>query len=489
MKKEKKVMSKNFDLEAEKFILSAILEKPEIFLDIQKKLTSYEMFYGYEHKLLYDAMLHLFNTDNTIDHIMLINALKTKKTYNDDLKLLISKLKSEVNDVSSYDEKIYILLNKWRMRLTERMTERIQKVTASGNCSFNEVKEIMEKYAYLDESNEFNSKTVIQILRDETEINNLLIQKGEKHKYHGIPTSFESLRKYLVYRRKNITIIGGRPANGKTSFALKEARFQAKEGFRVLFFTLEMGVSECCVKLICMDQGIEYSFFESMPLADQNTMNRALEQKMINNKEDLVFNDFSFTLREISDSIKSLHKTKPVDIVYIDYVQFILGPDQTKENRNNELAKMSRTFKMLSSKLNFAMVLLSQLNRKCEEREDKRPMLSDLRDSGALESDASITLALYNGAVYNDPVTIENQIELLFLKSRFGPIGRRYLYFKKEHMLFTDIVDDPLAITNKTKKAKKKEMSKSKFKPNFKIGNSLESRNSKVPEGKQQEAF
>ena len=486
--KEVKI-SKNFDLLAERFILSAILEQPDIFVNVQKKITTYEIFYQYEHKLIYGAMLNLFNTENSIDEIMIINALKAQKAYQKELKVLISELSGEVNDITSYEEKIFIILDKWKMRQTERMVERLNKLTKSGHCNFNEVKDILENYTYLEEASEFQPKTAIQILQKEKELNKQFMQSGESHRYRGIPTSFKSLRKYLVYRRKNITIMAARPAMGKTSLALREASWQASNGFRVVYFTLEMGENECCTKLICMNQKVEYNAFELLPLEDQNVLIEKLLQEMIINKTDLVFNDFSFSLRELSSTIKALHRVKPIDIVYIDYVQLVEGGERI-ENRNNELSRISRMVKKLSSKYDFAAVVLSQVNRKCEDREDKRPMLSDLRDSGALEQDTSIALALYNGEVYNDPEAANGHIELLFLKSRFGPIGRKMLFFDAKYMLFNDLVIDTVFPTlNKEKKKAKTQTTNSKFRPNFVTQNSVEARNKNKGKDEQQEAF
>jgi len=481
--------SKNFDLMAERFILSAILEQSDIFNNVQKKITTYEIFYKYEHKLIYGAMLHLFNTENSIDEIMLINALKSQKAYHIELKTLISELSGEVNDISTYDEKINIVLDKWKMRQTERMIERLGKLTKSGHCSFNEVRDIMENYTYLEEATEFQPKNAIQILQNDMKLNDQFMQNGESHRYRGIPTSFASLRKYLVYRRKNITIVAARPAAGKTSYALREAYWQALQGFRVAYFTLEMGESECCTKLICMNERVEYNAFELMPLQDQNDLSKKLEQKLMANKSELIFNDFSFSLLKISSTIKALHKIKPLDIVYIDYVQLVEG-DNRIENRNNELSRISRMVKKLSSKYDFAAVVLSQVNRKCEDRENKRPMLSDLRDSGALEQDTSIALALYNGAIYDDPETKENHIELLFLKSRFGPIGMKQLFFESKYMLFRDLVIDPNIIKTEVSKTKAKaKTTPSKFRPNFKTKNSIEARNENKSEGEQLEVL
>ncbi len=476
-------VSKNFDLGAEAYVLSCILEQPSILVEVQKKLVSPNMFYSFDFKCIYDAMLHLYQNDGDIDEIMLVNALKTRKTMSPRIKKVLSELNIEVPDISTYEGKIIILIDKWKVRETERMVERVRKLAGSGICSFDDIKLIMENYAYLEESSDFKPKTALQILKNETEINKEFIKKGQTHRYRGIPTSFQSLRKYLVYRRKNTTIVAARPGHGKTSFGLREAYWQAKNGFRAAYFTLEMGEVECTTKLICMDQHIEYNAFELLPIIEQTSLTERLMAKLIANKTELLFDDFSFSLREIIANIKSLHRVKPLDIVYVDYIQLIENEGR-QENRNSELSRISRVLKKYSSKLDFAGVILSQLNRDVEKRANRRPILSDLRDSGALENDTSIALALYNGELYGDEEIVPGQVELLFLKSRFGPVGKKKLYFQKKYMLFSDLTIDSSPVKVKLERHVSYMTTTSKFTPNFKIRNKEQAAAEKRKKGK-----
>ena len=240
-----------------------------------------------------------------------------------------------------------------------------------------------------------------------------------------------------VSAKNGLYITDGYNVTHNTSFITQIATTYAINGKNVLVISLEMGKEEMEHKVFCMTQRISEESYRKLEMAKKLECIDEFEKMVIKENLDLTFDDSSLNLEQAIATIKTQMKIKPLDIVFIDYLQLIES-DASKKNdsRNNEVSRISRRLKMLATELNIPIVPLSQLNRGVEQRENKRPVLSDLRSSGSIEQDASTVIFLYRDDYYYDNVKEPNVVEVIVAKNRHGATGTEKLDWIPEFTTF-----------------------------------------------------
>jgi len=261
----------------------------------------------------------------------------------------------------------------------------------------------------------------------------------------GIPSGFRDLDELLGgFQRSDLLVFAGRPGMGKTSFLLTVALNAARRGARVAIFTMEMGVEQILQRLVAMESRINV---QNLRLGRLNPQEMARFTEVIGRLSQLpIFIDDTPALNpfDLRTKARRLSHEYGLDLIIVDYMQLMNGGGNQREmNRVQEISLISRKLKELARELNVPIISAAQLSRAVEQRTDKRPILSDLRESGSIEQDADIVMFLYRDEVYNEATDYPNQAEIIVAKHRNGPTSTITLFFEKSITKFMDITKTP----------------------------------------------
>jgi replicative DNA helicase len=265
-----------------------------------------------------------------------------------------------------------------------------------------------------------------------------IANKGE---VTSVPSCLIDLDKLLGggFQKSDMVVMAGRPGTGKTSLALGVAKDAAlNHGKRVAVFSLEMSSEQLIKRLIAAETGIET---QRQTLGDVTEEEFPLLIKCYDTLAGLpIFIDDTagLTAYDLRTKARRLHSEHGLDLIVIDYLQLMQG-DKQSENRQQEISFISRSIKVLARELNIPIIALSQLSRQVEARADKRPMLSDLRESGSIEQDSDVVLFIYRDELYNEDTEFPNIAEVIIAKHRNGPTCKVNLFFKKGLTQFTNL--------------------------------------------------
>lgn len=260
--------------------------------------------------------------------------------------------------------------------------------------------------------------------------------------FNGIATGLTDFDRFVGGLKKSeLIILAARPSMGKTALALNIAMTAAINN-NVLFFSLEMGKDQLIKRILSSLSNVDLNYIYRSFLTDENIVDiiSALEYKK--NLKLFIDDNATQTLNQIRIKSKNFKQEYGLDLIIIDYVQLIQGSKKYSENRVQEVSEISRGLKILARELDIPILVLSQLSRNIEHRENKRPQLSDLRESGSLEQDADIVMFLYRDEYYNSETYDKNLTDLIIAKNRNGSIGSVELFFSPQHMKFYNIAKE-----------------------------------------------
>lgn len=255
---------------------------------------------------------------------------------------------------------------------------------------------------------------------------------------YGIPSGFRDVDALIGgYNKSDLILLAGRPGQGKTSYLLSNAMNMAKLGVQVAIFSMEMGIEQLVMRLVSMETGINV---QKLRLGKLNPQEAARFTEAIGrmSKWNIFLDDTpALTPSELRTRARRLKSEYGIDMIILDYLQ-LMQSAQYAHNRTQEVGHLSRTTKELAKELNVPILAAVQLSRAVEQRKDKRPILSDMRDSGELEQDADVVQFIYRDEVYNEDTEFPNQAEIITAKHRNGPTGISSLYFEKSLTKFMD---------------------------------------------------
>jgi replicative DNA helicase len=256
----------------------------------------------------------------------------------------------------------------------------------------------------------------------------------------GIPTGLADLDKLLGgFQRSDLIIIAGRPGMGKTSLALSIALQAARKWEkRVGIFSLEMSNEQVVQRLVSAETGIDSQRLRLGVIHEDEWPVFVQATSLLSNTQIYIDDTPAISALEMRTKARRLHAEHGLDLIIVDYLQLMRG-DLRSDNRVQEISFISRSLKGLARELNIPLVALSQLSRAVEARHDKRPMLSDLRESGSIEQDADVVVFVYRDEIYNPDTEFPSIAELRVGKHRSGPTGIFSVYFKKELAQFVDL--------------------------------------------------
>ncbi|MDL2329269.1 replicative DNA helicase [Desulfosarcina sp. OttesenSCG-928-A07] len=429
-------------IEAEESILSAILLDNTTLIDVLDILSA-DDFYKGAHQMIFSAVEALYAKSEPVDLVTLANILRERDQLE---KVGGAAYLSTLVDV------IPVAVNTRHYARIIHEKAILRRLILHSNAI---ATRCFEDTGDVDGVIEFAQSAVFEVSQGknrpafsplskiiETNIDQLEERQGNRTLITGIPTGFSRLDTLTAgMQNSDFIIIAGRPAMGKTAFALNIARNAAIEsGMPVAIFSLEMSKEQLSMRMLCAEARVDASRIRSGFL-NQEDWSRITEAAGTLT-EAPIFIDDSPDISTMSIRTKSMRMKmdKGLGMVIIDYLQLMRGSVDS-ERRDLEISEISRSLKILAKELNIPVIALSQLNRKLEERSDKRPQLSDLRESGALEQDADLVAFIYRDEVYNRDENNPHRgtAEIILAKQRNGPTGVATLTFMGAYTRFENM--------------------------------------------------
>ena len=445
-----------YNINIERAVLSSIIFDPMIYEEIAAKLKPQDFYLPF-HQYLFIAMERLTSQEKPIDEEFLAKELKRENKF-DEAAMVEVLSANPISDTNAYVEEIKALSSK---RSLVTLATEIKKLTVEEDLDATEVMDRVEKKLY-----QITQESISDDFRDSPDITKSMLAEIERlkamgnSKLIGVDTGFRNLNeKTSGFGRGDLIIIAARPAMGKTAVVLNMALKAIERGEGVAFFSLEMPAEQLMLRMLSAKTSIPLQSLRVGDLRDDEWKRLAQAVDDISRRKLFVDDGGYATIHHVRSKLRKLKAQHPeISMAIIDYLQLMSG-EGSREGRQQEISEISRGLKQLARELDMPIIALSQLNRSLESRENKRPMLSDLRESGAIEQDADIILFVYRDDVYREAKEKEKEMrakaegreyksnyrkkpeedtELIIGKQRNGPTGTVELIFQKRFTRFVD---------------------------------------------------
>ncbi len=430
------------DINAEAAVLSAMMiDNYSVAKAIE--MLDVEHFYRKVHQIIFKTICDLFENNIEIDIITLIDRLKIGKQLEAiGGEAFINELSDVVLSSANIEYHADIVLKKALLRqLIEASNKIIEGCYVSDRDTDDIVDEAEQMIFDIAERPNRKSFEWIHKIISKT-VKNIEETAASKKSVLGVPTGFIDLdRKLGGLRPGQLIIVAARPAMGKTSFALNLASNAAIQyDKKVGIFTMEMEGDELLMRMMSSASEVSMdNMLKGFGMNQKKMLRIAGAAEVLSGKEIYIDDSGSNTILDIRAKTRRLKaELKGLDIVIIDYMQ-LMSASRNRENRQQEISEISRYLKILAKEIGIPVIALSQLNRGVESRDDKRPKLSDLRESGAIEQDADIVMFIYRDEVYNEETEEPGIAEIIIGKNRHGAIGKIKLRFIPEFTAFRDL--------------------------------------------------
>ena len=428
------------NIDAERSTLGSMLLEKEAIYRAQEMLQP-EDFYREAHRIIFEVVVHLNNKGEPVDIITVSEELKQRNML--DKVGGIAYLTSLANSVPTAANVEYyakIVEEKSLLRSIIRVATDIVKMGYEGTQEVDVVLDEAEKQIFqiTQKRNVKGYVSLKSILIDTFErIEALYESKGG---VTGLPTGFTDLDRMTAgLQPSDLIILAARPSMGKTTFALNMASHAAIDlKIPVVMFSLEMSKEQLALKLLCSEAGVDNQRIRTGTLLDSDW--QRISHAMGKLSDSMMFIDDTpgTTVLDVRAKCRRIKAEYGLGMIMIDYLQLMSSRTKT-ENRQQEVSEISRALKGLARELEVPVVALSQLSRAVEQRADKKPSMSDLRESGSLEQDADIVAFLYREDYYNQDTDRKNITDLIIAKQRNGPVGTVEFLFQKEYGKFVGL--------------------------------------------------
>lgn len=430
-----------FNFLAERLVLGSMLTNSETIVIVSQHLNI-EAFYLSSHQTIYKGILLLFSEGKKVDYFTITTWLQDNKffEYIKDLSLIVD-FGNQFTSIAYLEDYLALIYDKFLRRLlidlgygiiesgysTEIPVEKILSTVEQNLLLLNEQKQ-QKVFS--------SSAAVLCNILDEIK------DRLRTSQLPGLTSSFPDLDAITQgFHNSDLIILAGRPSMGKTAFSLALAKnIASKFNVGVAFFSLEMTKQQLLYRLLSTETHISHTRLRSSRISKDEWININNAIDYLSNLPIYIDDTPNLSVSEMSVKLKTLKQENesPLGLVFVDYLQLIEDIDKT-ENRVQELSKITRCLKKLAREFNVPVIVLSQLSRNVETRTNKRPMLSDLRESGSIEQDADIVMMLYRESYYNQNSQEKNIIEIILSKHRNGPLGVAQLKFDPQYLHFKNI--------------------------------------------------
>ncbi|MBQ7836593.1 MAG: replicative DNA helicase [Clostridia bacterium] len=428
---------KPFSLEAEQSVLGAVLIDPAA-LDTLTGIISADDFYIEEHRKIYSAMQEMYMKSKNIDVITLIDELVHEGVYDETGgKEYISQIAETVPSAANVKDYAKIVSDKSQLRSLIEITEEISEAAYTEQDDVEKLIEMAESSIYAIAEKKEN-KNFVHIRTALVNVySNLKMLSQNKEETLGTQTGFGDLDRVLVgLGKSDLVLVGARPGMGKTSFALNLATNAAKRSDKaVCIFSLEMSAEQLVSRLLSSEALVDSYHMRSGELEADEWDKIAHASAELAECEILIDDTPGITVAGI---MAKLRRVKNLGLVVIDYLG-LMQTERPIDNRVQAVSEISRNLKLLAKEFEVPVICCAQLSRGPESRTDKRPMLSDLRDSGAIEQDADIVMFLYRDEYYNDKNNEQSIAEVIVAKNRHGSTGTVEMGWMGQYTKFTSL--------------------------------------------------
>ncbi len=427
--------------EAEKSVLGACMLRKDIMVGVVETLDPSD-FYNRINREIFEAVRDLYSESRPVDYLTVAEELKRRNS----LDMVggigyVAELVNEVPSTSNALEYARIIEEKASLR---RLIEVSADITEKGFDDSIDVEQILD----------YAEKSILEIGQERQQsdyvpIKDILMQnishmselQSKGAEITGLPTGFLDLDKKLYGLQKaDMIIIAARPSMGKTALALNIAQNAAvKENATVIVFSLEMGRERLGERMLAAESRTDLSRIKTGSLEDKDWDRISLALDRLGKTNLVIDDDGAHTVMEMKNKCRRLKAEKGLDLIVIDYLQLMESKGRT-ESRTQEISAISRSLKQLAKEMDCPVIVLSQLSRGVESRTDKRPLMSDLRESGQIEQDADVVMMLYRDDYYNDESEKMNICEVIIAKHRNGEVGTVELMWQPQFTKFNNKV-------------------------------------------------
>ncbi len=429
-------------IEAEQSVVGAMLMDKDAITAASEMISGSD-FYQSAYGIIFDSMVELFNEGKPVDLITLQERLREKDVPPEIASLeFVRDLVTAVPTSANVKYYAQIVADKAMMRRLIKLNEEIENVCYAGKEPLEAVLEKTEKSVFelLQQRNTGEYVPIRQVVLNALE----RIEKASKNKgtVTGIPTGFIDLDyKLSGLQPSDLILVAARPSMGKTAFVLNIAQYVAfKKNRSVAIFSLEMSKEQLVNRLFSLESQVDAQALRTGNMKDSD-WEKLIEGAGIIGQSKLIIDDTpGISVSELRSKCRKYKLENDLDLIIIDYLQLMTGSvGRSSESRQQEISEISRSLKGLARELNVPVIALSQLSRAVESRPDKRPMLSDLRESGAIEQDADVVMFIYRDEYYNKDSEYKKQAEIIIAKQRNGPVGTVHLAWLGEYTKFANL--------------------------------------------------
>ncbi len=428
-------------VEAEQSVIGSMLMNREAIISASEIVTGAD-FYQHQYGVMFESMVELFNEGKPVDLVTLQNRLKEK-----DVPPEVSSLEF-VRDIvttvpTSANVKTYanIVREKAVLRRLIKVNEEIEGLCYAGKDKLEYILSHTEKSVFdlLQSRSSGDFVPIRQVALNVLE----KIETASKNQgtVTGVPTGFIDLDyRTSGFQPSDFILIAARPSMGKTAFVLNVVDHVAvKKGLPCMVFSLEMSKEQLVNRMLSMESNVDSQKLRTGTLTDSDWDAVVEGIGVIGNSKLIIDDTPGISIMELRSKCRKMKLEYGLSVVIIDYLQLMSGNGKGGDNRQQEISEISRSLKALAREMNAPVIALSQLSRACETRPDHRPMLSDLRESGAIEQDADVVMFLYRDDYYNKDTDMPNIAEVIIAKQRNGPIGTIQLMWRPELTKFANL--------------------------------------------------
>ncbi|AEH49735.1 replicative DNA helicase [Parageobacillus thermoglucosidasius] len=428
-------------IEAEQAVLGAVFLDPSA-LTLASEILIPEDFYRASHQKIFHAMLRVADKGEPVDLVTVTAELAdTQQLEEIGGVSYLSELADAVPTAANVEYYARIVEEKSILR---RLIRAATSIVQDGYTREDEVDVVLdEAERKIMEISQRKHAGTFQNIKDVLvqTYDNIEMLHNRKGEVTGIPTGFTELDRMTAgFQRSDFIIVAARPSVGKTAFALNIAQNVAtKTDENVAIFSLEMSAQQLVMRMLCAEGNINAQNLRTGRLTPEDWGKLTMAMGSLSNAGIYIDDTPSIRVSDIRAKCRRLKQERGLGMVVIDYLQLIQGSGRNRENRQQEVSEISRSLKALARELEVPVIALSQLSRSVEQRQDKRPMMSDIRESGSIEQDADIVAFLYRDDYYNKDSENKNIIEIIIAKQRNGPVGTVQLAFIKEYNKFVNL--------------------------------------------------
>ncbi len=429
-------------IEAEQSVVGAMLMDKDAIMTASEAIGR-EDFYQASYGIIFESMVELFNEGKPADLITLQERLKEKDVPEEISSLeFVRELLVVVPTSANVKYYAQIVYEKSMLRKLIRLNEEIANTCYVGTESMEEILETTEKRVFelLQRRNTGDYVPIKEVVLNALD----RIEKASKSKgtVTGIPTGFLDLDyKLSGLQPSDLVLVAARPSMGKTAFVLNIAQHVAfKANQSVAIFSLEMSKEQLVNRLFSLESQVDSQSLRTGNLKDSD-WEKLIESAGIIGKSHLIIDDTpGISVTELRSKCRKYKLEHGLKLIIIDYLQLMSGSiGKRSDSRQQEISDISRSLKAIARELHVPVVALSQLSRAVEQRPDHRPMLSDLRESGAIEQDADVVMFIYRDDYYHKDTDTPNQAEIIIAKQRNGPIGTVNLAWLPDYTKFANL--------------------------------------------------